>query len=244
MDRYKLGWKGKNKEGKMNRVKINYLLIIYLALVMGLSGCATTGIYSIEINYDPTYAHVPDFLQPAHKDLQSIIHVVEFTDARKLDDPLVIGRVIESSGAKVLVLPRHTRPTMAVAEGVRQYLRKAGYNVSSVGPKWDLQEKTMQQAVTGKLLIGGVIEEMEINCRKSFPTNTYTTKLKMTLYLADSVNKKIVNQVAVQATTSLDHIMFSEGRLGDQAALAIGDAIEKVFEKEELVRAMRQILQR
>jgi alpha-D-ribose 1-methylphosphonate 5-triphosphate synthase subunit PhnI len=66
----------------------------------------------------------------------------------------------------------------------------------------------------------------------------------MTLYLADSVNKKIVNQVAVQATTSLDHIMFSEGRLGDQAALAIGDAIEKVFEKEELVRAMRQILQR
>jgi hypothetical protein len=38
--------------------------------------------------------------------------------------------------------------------------------------------------------------------------------------------------------------MFSEGRLGDQAALAIGDAIEKVFEKEELVRAMRQILQR
>jgi len=244
VDRYKLGWKGKNKEGKMNRVKINYLVIIYLALVMGLSGCATTGIYSIEINYDPTYAHVPDFLQPAHKDLQSIIYVVEFTDARKLDDPLVIGRVIESSGAKILVLPRHTRPTMAVAEGVRQYLRKAGYNVSSVGPKWDLQEKTMQQAVTGKLLIGGVIEEMEINCRKSFPTNTYTTKLKMTLYLADSVNKKIVNQVAVQATTSLDHIMFSEGRLGDQAALAIGDAIEKVFEKEELVRAMRQILQR
>lgn len=234
----------KNKEGMMNRGKIKHLVLICLVLFLGLSGCATTGIYSVEINYDAAGANVPVFLKPAHKDLQSIIHVVEFTDARKIEDPLVIGRVIESNGAKVLVFPRHTRPTLAVAEGVRQYLRKAGYNVSTVGPKWDLQESTMQQAVTGKLLIGGVIEEMEINCRKSFPTNTYTTKLKMTIYLADSVNKRIVNHVAVQGTTTLDHVLFSEGRLGDQAALAIGDAVEKVFEKEELAKAMRQILQR
>ena len=228
----------------MKRSSFNLLILTCMVTFLCFLGCATTGLYSIEMNYDAHYAQVPSFMKPGGKELQSIIHVVEFTDTRKIDDPLVIGRVIESGGAKVLVLPRHTRPTLAVAEGVRQYLRKAGYNVSTVGPKWDLREETMQQAVTGRLLIGGVIEQMEINCRKSFPTNTYTTTIKMTLYLADSVSKRIVNQVTVQATTSLDHVLFSEGRLGDQAALAIGAAIEKVFEKEELAKAMREILQR
>jgi len=50
--------------------------------------------------------------------------VAEFTDARKTDDPLVIGHVIEKNGTKVLVLPKYIRPTDAVARGVRAYLRK------------------------------------------------------------------------------------------------------------------------
>jgi len=116
--------------------------------------------------------------------------VAEFTDARKTDDPLVIGHVIEKNGTKVLVLPKYIRPTDAVARGVRAYLRKAGYNVSGVGEKWDLQEQSISKAANGKILIGGAIEEMEINCRRALPANTYTTRIKLTVYLADSVNKK------------------------------------------------------
>lgn len=228
----------------MKRISLHYLMFICLMAVICISGCATTGIYSINMSYNAENATIPPYMKPGYKALQSIIHVVEFTDMRKMDDPLVIGRVIEKNGMKVLVLPKHTRPTQAVAQGVREYLRKAGYNVSSVGPKWDLREETMQQAVTGKLLIGGAIEELEINCRRALPTNTYTTRIKMTLYLADSVNKRILHQITVQATTSLDHVLFSEDRMGDQASMAIGDAIEKIFEKQELAQAIQEVLQR
>ncbi len=228
----------------MKRISLHYLMFICLMTVFCISGCAATGIYSINMNYNAENASIPSYIKPGYKALQSIIHVVEFTDTRKIDDPLVIGRVIEKNGMKVLVLPKHTRPTQAVAQGVREYLRKAGYNVSSVGPKWDLREETIPQIVASKLLIGGAIEEMEINCRRAFPTNTYSTKMRMTLYLVDPVNKRILNQITVQATTSLDHVLFSEDRMGDQAGMAVGDAIEKIFEKKELAQAIQEALQR
>ena len=156
----------------------------------------------------------------------------------------MIGRVIEKNGMKVLVLPKNTRPTNAVAQGVRQYLRKAGYNVSGVGERWDLREETMPQAVNSKIMIGGAIEEMEITCRRDFPTNAYTTKMRLTIYLADTVNKKILHRATVESTTSLEHVSFSEDRMGYQADIALGDAIEKLFEKRELAQKIREVLGR
>ncbi|MDD4861089.1 MAG: hypothetical protein PHI33_03180 [Smithellaceae bacterium] len=226
----------------MKRIQTAGLIWLMAAMFLCISGCAVTTIYSVNMNYTAEKAVIPPYLKPDQKALQSIIGVAEFTDARKTDDPLVIGHVIEKNGTKVLVLPKHIRPTDAVARGVRAYLRKAGYNVSGVGEKWDLQEQSIPKATNGKILIGGAIEEMEINCRRALPANTYTTRIKLTVYLADSVNKKILHRSSVESTTSLKHVSFSEERMGDQAGIALGDGIEKIFENGELAQKIREAL--
>jgi len=228
----------------MKKIQWRGLIFLLLIMVFGLSGCATTGIYSISMDYDAENAVIPFYLKPDQKALQSIIGVAEFVDTRKIDDPLVIGRVINKSGMKVLVLPKYTKPTYAVADGMRQYLRKAGYNLSGVVDQWDSEEKTMPKISHIRVLIGGVIEEMEINCRRDFPTNTYTTKLKLTVHVADMLEKKILYRATVEATTSLEHVAFSEDRMGYQASVALGDAIEKMFAKIELADKINEALSR
>jgi hypothetical protein len=226
--------------------KIQSYCLAFLALIaaFSFSGCAATGIYSVNMGYDAQKAMIPTYLKPDQKALQTIIAVAEFTDTRKIDDPLVIGRVIEKDGLKVLVLPKQIRPTFAVARGMREYLRKAGYNVSGVVGQWDLKEETIPQIGNSKLTIGGAIEEMEINCRRAFPTNTYTTKMKLTIYLADSAGKKILHRATVEASTSMEHVSFSEERMGEQASIALGDAIEKMFEKREVAQKILETLSR
>jgi len=228
----------------MKKVRSHGLILLVLIMAFGLSGCANTKIYSINMDYDAQKAVVPAYLKADQKALQSIIGLAEFNDARKIDDPLVLGRVIEKSGERVLVLPKYKRPTVAVAEGIRQYLRKAGYNVSGVAPRWDLKEDTMPQMSNSKILIGGVISEMDISCRRDFPTNSYKTKMKLTIYLADMADKKIVHHASVEATTSLDHISFSEERLGEQAGVALGDAIEKMLSQRDVAQKIREVLNR
>jgi hypothetical protein len=227
----------------MNKIS-SHGLIFMLLIAFCISGCATTKIYSVDIRYDAEHAVIPSYLRPDQKALQSIIAVAEFTDQRKTDEPLVLGCVTEKNGVKALVLPKHIRPTQAVAEGVRRYLRKAEYNVSSVLERWDLQEKNIPQISRTNVLIGGAIEEMGINCRRGFPTNQYMTKIKLTLYLADATGKRILNRAIVEATTSLEHVSFSEERLEEQASAALGDAIEKMFEKKELARKIQEVLGR
>ncbi|MBP7766322.1 MAG: hypothetical protein KA113_14140 [Syntrophaceae bacterium] len=228
----------------MKRNGVKGLLIFLAAAVFGLAGCAAPGIYSVNMDYDAQRAAIPSYLKPDQKALQAIISVAEFSDVRKISDPLVIGRVIEKNGVKVLVLPKTTKPTEAVAQGVRAYLRRAGFNVSGILDRWDLHEQTILQPPNSRLLIGGAIEGLEVDCRRAFPTNTYATKIRLTLYLADTAQKKILYRSTVEATTSLEHALFSEERLGEQASVALGDAIEKLFEKHELSQQMSQLLSR
>ncbi|MBP7342132.1 MAG: hypothetical protein PHG54_13070 [Smithellaceae bacterium] len=228
----------------MKKNGLKGLLVFIAAAALGLAGCAAPGIYSVNMGYDAQRASVPSYLKPDQKALQSIISVAEFSDTRKIGDPLVIGRVIEKNGVKVLVLPKTTKPTEAMAQGVRAYLRRAGYNVSGLLGRWDLREQTIPQPPNSRLLIGGAIEELEVDCRRAFPTNTYTTKIRLTLYLADTAQKKILYRSTVEATTSLEHALFSEARLGEQASVALGDAIEKLFEKHELSQQISELLRR
>jgi hypothetical protein len=191
----------------MKRNGVKGLLIFLAAAVFGLAGCAAPGIYSVNMDYDAQRAAIPSYLKPDQKALQAIISVAEFSDVRKISDPLVIGRVIEKNGVKVLVLPKTTKPTEAMAQGVRAYLRRAGYNVSGLLGRWDLREQTIPQPPNSRLLIGGAIEELEVDCRRAFPTNTYNQN-PVTLYLADTVQKKILYRSTVEATTSLEHACF------------------------------------
>ena len=57
----------------MNKKRMQGLLFLELIMDFSVSGCATTGIYSIRINYDEEYAVVPFYLMPNEKSLQLII---------------------------------------------------------------------------------------------------------------------------------------------------------------------------
>ena len=230
------------KEEMMKKIQSGCRVLLAIMMMALLWGCATPAIYSVNMSYDATDAMVPTYMKPDQKALQSIIAVAEFVDLRQVDDPLVIGRVIEKDGLKVLVLPKRNRPVKSASEGVRQYLRKAGYNVSAVVDPWNLSEATIPNISNSRILIGGAIEDMEVTCRRAFPTNTYTTKIKLTICVADMNSKRILHKASVVATTSLEHMLFSEDRLGEQAGYAMGDAIEKLFEKREVSQAIRQAL--
>jgi len=226
----------------MKKIQSCGLAILGLFMIAGFWGCAAPSIYSVNMSYDAANASIPTYLRPEQKALQSIIAVTEFTDLRQVEDTLVIGRVIEKDGMKVLVLPRQNRPTQAAAQGVRQYLRKAGYNVSGIADPWNLNEATIPKIPNSKILIGGAIEDLDVACRRAFPTNSYTTKIKLTICVADMKSKRILHKASVVATTSLENVMFTEDRMGEQAGYALGDAIEKLFEKHEVAEAIRQAL--
>ncbi|MFO7569790.1 MAG: hypothetical protein R6W75_08310 [Smithellaceae bacterium] len=215
--------------------------MILLVCFLSMTGCTATNIYTVDMNYDAAYAVIPSYVIPNNRALQSLLTVAEFTDTRKQDDPLIVGRVIEKNKTRTLVLPKHARPTQAVSQGIRHYLRKAGYNVTGVAAPWDLTEENMPEG-SGRILIGGNLTDLEINCERGFPTNAYSTKIKLTLYLADTRQKQVLYRSTVEAVTSLEHVAFSEGRMGDQAAIALGDAIEKLFEKRELSQKIKEIL--
>jgi hypothetical protein len=223
-------------------MKIKFFLagLFLLIFMAGSWGCAGHRIYSINMQYEASGALIPAYLKADQKSREAFLSVADFHDMRKTDDPMVIGRVIEKDGMKVLVLPKNIKPTMAVANGVKFYLDKAGYRVSDKIVSWDLRESTIP-AESSKILIGGSIDSMEINCRRAFPTNTYSSKIKMTIYVADSARKKILYKTTVEASTSREHVFFSEERLGYEAGDALGAAIEKLFEERAVAQNIKTV---
>jgi len=83
---------------------------------------------------------------------------------------------------------------------------------------------------------------MEISCRRGFPTNSYKTKIKLNIFIADLGAGKIIYKRTVESVSSQEHVSFSEERLGDQASTALGDSIEKVFEERAIAQKIKGIM--
>jgi hypothetical protein len=96
--------------------------------------------------------------------------------------------------------------------------------------------------VKSKLLIGGSIEELELICRKGFPTDSYKALIKLNLVLADPAKGKILYRSSVESNTSLEHVSFSEARLEEQINIALADAIEKIFEDRKIAQKLKEAL--
>ncbi|MGV8059221.1 MAG: hypothetical protein AB2L12_14545 [Smithellaceae bacterium] len=230
----------------MNKIKLSVLrnnlsCIAVLGLMfwcLSIIGCANR-LYSINMNYDAGKANIPAYLKAEDKGHNALITIAEFVDTRKVDDPMVVGRVVEKDGMKTLVLPKYTKPVQAVTNGIRRYLLKAGYKISANAGQWDLKEETISK-VDGKLIIGGSIEELDVTCRKGFPTDSYKAGIKLTLVLADPAKGKILYRSSVESNTSLEHVSFSENRLAEQINIALGDAIEKIFEDRNVAQKLKE----
>jgi hypothetical protein len=222
---------------KRNRI-LKWGLLISIFSVLGCTG--PRSLYSVNMYYDADNAVIPVYLK-ADITSSAIISIAEFTDKRQMDDQLVIGRVVEKDGMNNLVFPKNVKATKAVSNGIKEYLRKAGYKVADKIEPWDLKEETIPKG-DFKILIGGNIDELEISCRKGFPSNTYSADMKLTIVFADIAKGKIIYKSRVESSYSKENVLFSEESLGEQAGIALGDAIEKIFEDKAVAQKLKEAI--
>jgi hypothetical protein len=224
---------------KVNKLYYLWKWIVLISVFI-FTGCVGPSLYSVNIYYDAEQAAIPAYLK-ADKTSSAIISVAEFTDTRQMDDRLVIGRVTESDGTKVLLLPKNVKATKAVANGIKEYLRKAGYKVPNKIEQWNLKEQNIPQGVAN-ILIGGNIEDLEISCLKGFPTNSCKTNIKLNFVFADVTKGKIIYEGKVESNYSKEYALFSEEVLGEQAGVALGDAIEKLFAEKVVAQKIKETI--
>ena len=225
---------------KINKLRDSWEWGLLVSIFIFLGCAGPNSLYSINMYYDADKASIPAYLK-ADKTSDAIISIAEFTDTRRMDDRLVIGRVVEKDGMKSLVFPKNIKATKAISKGIKEYLRKAGYKVADKIVQWDLKEETMPKE-DFKILIGGNIDELEISCRRDFPTNTYATNMKLTIVFADMAKGKILYQSKVESSYTKEHVLFSEESLGEQAGIALGDAIEKLFEDKAVAQKLKETI--
>jgi hypothetical protein len=209
---------------------------VCLCLLLLLNGCAPK-IYNINMQYEPTKV-----IRPAVADGRKYsVTVASFTDQRKMDDTLLIGRVIKSDGTPIPILPRYVKPTEAVAAALRGLLSKSGYAVAPDRPAWDLDEKTLKPE-WGTILVGGTIDALDVTCIEMFTMKRYSAKVKVTLIFADVLKKRIFYRVVSESSSSLDHIITSEEKLESQINGVLSDAMEKAIEGPETGRQIQEAL--
>jgi hypothetical protein len=209
---------------------------------LGITGCVlTTGIYSVNMRYDAARANIPVYFKADDKNSNTIFSVAEFTDTRQIDDKKIIGRVIERDSTKVLVFPKHVIATKAAAFGIKEYLKKAGYKVADKIVQWDLKEETLPKG-SDKVIIGGNIEELEVTCLRGVFSHSYKASLKLTIVIADLAKGKILYKSKVESSSAQEHVSFSEERLGEQASIVLGDAIENFFEERVVAQKIKEAI--
>jgi hypothetical protein len=100
-------------------------VFICLFLLVSMPGCSPK-LYNVNMRYEPTKV-----IQPVQSDGRKYsLTVASFTDRRKMEDTIMIGRVIQSNGTSIPILPKYVKPTDAVASALRELMFKAGYTVS------------------------------------------------------------------------------------------------------------------
>lgn len=224
----------KKKERNPDRHLVR--IAVFLCLLGILSGC-TPKIYNIDMRYEPT-KETPSSATDGRK---YALTVASFIDQRKMDDRLLLGRVIKSNGTPIPILPRYVKPTDAVTAALRDALVRSGYAVTPDRPTWDLNEATIRPA-WGTILVGGTIDTLDVTCVETLTMARYTATVRVTLIFADVQKKRIFYRLVSESVSSLDHVFFSTARLEDQISSALSDAIDKALEGPETARRIREAL--
>jgi hypothetical protein len=211
-------------------------MLVCLLLLVSAMGCAPK-LYSVNMRYEPTKV-IPPALTDGRK---FSLTVASFIDRRKMEDTLLIGRVIHSDGSSIPVLPSYVKAADAVAAALRELLIQSGYGVSPEKALWDLQENTIRPD-WGTILVGGAIDELDVTCLDNLTMKRYSAKARVTLFFADVQKKRILYKVTSESSSSLEHIIFSEDKLEKQINGVLSDAMEKALEGPETGRQIREAL--
>jgi flavodoxin len=214
------------------------VLIIFCTCI---SASADTNFYNINIQYGAEKVVIPEYLKADEKTRDAIITVAEFIDARQVADKNIIGQVRERDETRVSIFPKDVLPTRAVANGIKEYLKKAGYKVDDKIVQWDLKEATMPKG-KGKVIIGGNIEALEITCWRGVFSHNYKASVKLNVFFADLAKGKILYTSKVESASSRDDISFSEEELGGQLSTALGDAIQKIFDDKAVAQKIKEAI--
>ena len=210
--------------------------LMFLGLILPLIGCAPK-LYHVDMRYEPT-KEIPPTVTDGRK---YSLTVASFIDRRKMDDTLLIGRVIRSDGTPIPILPQYVKAKDAVTAALRELLFKTGYKVSPDKPAWDLSENAIRPE-WGTLLIGGTIDELDVTCVESFTMKRYTAKARLSFSFADVQRKRIFYRVTSESSSSLTHAFLSEQRLENEINAVLSSALEKVIEDGETGRRIREAL--
>lgn len=212
---------------KVRQKGITWFSALVLLALLSTVSCSPITQYSVDMKYTPAFVPGPVTGQG------EAVRIAWFQDLRKTDEPLVIGRVVRFDGARVRVFPKYKTASEAVTEGVRAYMAKSGTIVPAETMKWDLQEKTITRADRG-ILIGGSIDELEVNCVEKIPARKYDARMKLTIVLADMKNGTIFYRTSAESSSSMDYILFSEEKMEEQVNSVLASAIERMFLNSEL----------
>ncbi len=205
------------------------LWFLSASLVFLAASCASTTVYNIDLAYIPT-GDSPTTVEAVDG---PTVTVALFNDERTIDDPIVIGRVVEANGRPSPILPQHREPCRAVVQAVSAFLTHAGYRVAPDHPPWDLREESIDPS-WGKILLGGTINELFIECDRSRPLRRYSSRVNLTFVLADVKNKSILHRVTVDTAPVKQHLRFSEIKIEEELSNTLSQALEKAFAESDL----------
>ena len=147
-----------------------------MSIALILVSCAPSSYY-INMQYQPSK------VAPETSDIKksAAITIANLNDLRPGGDNLQVGTVVTSEGKMLPVMQKDVKPSKAVSVAIGDYLKKAGYTLTSETPNWNLQENAINKE-WGKILIGGNIDKLEIICDNKQWIKKYRADVKISLF--------------------------------------------------------------
>ncbi len=226
----------KYKKRRNNTIYTVILMIMILFPALLLCSCARVPLYSVDIQYSPPL----DKIRLAETSKKLTITVAKFNDLRKVEDKMIIGRVMQSGKSPIPIFPKFHIPSVTVTRAIKDYVNRSGYAVATGTPDWNLSDDTIAKE-WGDIVIGGDIHEFELICVKERPIIRYKAHVKLTAVFADVTKQETKFKVNVESSPSLDHVRFTEGKMAEVINDALAAAVNKIFENEQVNKKLREI---
>jgi hypothetical protein len=209
-----------NKRGHLSEI------VLLMTIMMLLVSCAPVTRYSVNMTSDPVRNVIP-----AGEHIKGIpLTIALFNDARTIADKATVGKVMKSGNDPIPVVSADLKPVSAVTAGVKSYMVRAGYTISSISPTWDLKPASISRD-WGQFLIGGSIDQMEIICEKSAMKANYRTRVILSIYLADITKASIIHTYTVKGDSSREDVNLTDKDIRKHLTIEINNAITDAIEK-------------
>jgi hypothetical protein len=209
-----------NKRGHLSEI------VLLMTMMMILVACAPVTRYSVNMTSDPVRNVIP-----AGEHIKGIpLTIALFNDARTIADKTRVGQVIKSGYDPIPVVSADMKPVSAVTSGVKSYMVRAGYTISSISPAWDLKPASISRD-WGQFLIGGSIDQMEIICDKSAMKANYRTRVVLSIYLADITKGSIIHTYTVKGDSSREDVNLTDKDIRTHLTIEINNAVTDAIEK-------------